>query len=218
MATEAYIFDMDGTLMDTEVLWVDAVEAFMCKRKPAYTHQEAEALVYGRSWHDIYDDMMAMLPGCEMPIAAVEAEMAPLYQAMESKRDVRIHQSIDLLKDLATRHPVCIVSGSSRKMIAANIEKMGIGHAVSFYLGAEDYSPGKPDPACFLMAAERLGVAPKACLVFEDSEAGVLGARRAGMRAVAFARDGALSQDFSVADLVLSDLSEFDPAMLGEGG
>lgn len=211
---QAYIFDMDGTLVDTESLWVDAVATFIRKRLGPYAHADAQALVYGRSWHDIYADIQGMLPGLNMSIDAVEEEMGPLYREIEVTQDVRIDSSIRLLRRLSGEAPVCIVSGSSRKMIAANIVTMNIADCVRFYLGAEDYSPGKPDPSCFLMAARRLEVLPEACVVFEDSAAGVLGAKRAGMYAVGLARRGAMPQDLSVADVVLADLADFDPAAL----
>jgi beta-phosphoglucomutase-like phosphatase (HAD superfamily) len=59
-----------------------------------------------------------------------------------------------------------------------------------------------------------LGVDPKACVVFEDSAAGIGGAKAAGMRCVALARPGAPKQDVSAADLVLEDLAGFQPGLL----
>lgn len=86
---------------------------------------------------------------------------------------------------------------------------MGIGRDVRFVLGAEDYEPGKPSPAGFLLGARRLGVPPETCLVFEDSRAGVLAAKQAGMLCVALARPGSHPQDLSGADWILEDLAAF---------
>jgi len=91
---------------------------------------------------------------------------------------------------------------------------LGLRDAVSFSLGAEDYGPGKPDPSCFLMAAERLGVNPEQCVVFEDSAAGVLAAKSAGMSCVALVRPGLPEQDVTSADRVVEDLGDFDIATL----
>jgi sugar-phosphatase len=80
---------------------------------------------------------------------------------------------------------------------------------VRFVLGAEDYAPGKPDPSGFLLGAQRLGISPSNCLVFEDSLAGVLAAKRAGMWCVALNRPNAHPQNLSEADWILSDLADF---------
>ncbi len=93
---------------------------------------------------------------------------------------------------------------------------MNIGEVIAFYLGHEDYEPGKPHPACYLTAARKLGVAPERCVVFEDSDAGLCAAKDAGMYGVALSRSGRPGQAYSRADLILSDLAEFQAEMLSE--
>ena len=82
----------------------------------------------------------------------------------------------------------------------------------------EDYDPGKPHPACYLAAAREAGLPPEQCVVFEDSNAGVCAAKDAGAYAVALARPDRPEQDYSRADLVLEDLSLFEPSMLNRYG
>ena len=86
---------------------------------------------------------------------------------------------------------------------------MGVEDVVRLFLGTEDYAEGKPDPACFLLAARMLAVPPESCLVFEDSAAGVIAAKAATMTCVALQRPGRPAQDVSLADEVLSDLADF---------
>ena len=207
----AYLFDLDGTLVDTEVIWVEALETFLNDRGHAFSHEQAQELVYGRSWQDIYKDLIREYADLRMNITRMEAEIEPYYRRLTAQRDVRIPSSIELLKTLAQEAHTCIVSGSSRQTIARAIDEMGVGDCVEFFLGAEDYSPGKPDPACYRLAAERLALEPEQCLVFEDSSAGVLSAKAAGMFCVALRRTGAPGQDVSMADQVVSDLHDFDP-------
>jgi HAD superfamily hydrolase (TIGR01509 family) len=166
-------------------------------------------MVYGRSWQEIYNDMCARLPGVNMTINEMDSVLSSYYERARDGRDVRIHGAIDLLRRLAADYPVCIVSGSSRAVIGDAIRLMEIEKEVTFFLGAEDYSPGKPDPACFLKAAELLGVEPRHCLVFENAELGVRAARAAGMASVAYAHPAAPPQDLSMADWVTDDLSGF---------
>ncbi|NQT91757.1 MAG: HAD family phosphatase [Lentisphaerae bacterium] len=207
--TQAYIFDMDGTLLDTEILWVRAIGRFLRRFVPDITSEEALALVYGRSWMDIYPEICALAPGVGLSREAMAREIHDIFCGLRDTTDVRIVGSIDLLRELASTSRVCVVSGSPRRDLDESIRLSGVEDLLEFSLAAEDYSPGKPDPACFMAAARKLVLPPSQCLVFEDSAAGVNAARDAGMACVALARDGAPQQDFSRADSVVRDLSEF---------
>ncbi|MDE0837638.1 MAG: HAD family phosphatase [Kiritimatiellae bacterium] len=206
-----YCFDLDGTLLDTETLWVKAIDEFLQAEGQAISSDAAQALVYGHSWHDIHQEITKTYPDVQMPVAEMEQKIAPYYEALSSACDVRIPTSIELLKELADEAPICIVSGSTRATIERAIGTMDIAPLLQFFLGAEDYSPGKPDPACYALAAHRLGLAPESCMVFEDSQAGVQSAKAAGMLCIALARENAPQQDLSGADGQVSDLGGFDP-------
>lgn len=206
---DAYLFDMDGTLLDSEILWVEAVEKYLTDFGFPLTREEAIDLVYGISWRDIYLEIRRRFPGLGLGYEQFAGAVEPIFSRLRQTRDIRIHSSIQLLRNLAREYPVCIVSGSNATGVADGIETMGVGKDIRFFLSANDYAPGKPDPTCFLMAAERLEVEPPRCLVFEDSAAGVQAAKAAGMHCVALARPERPVQDLSLADRVLADLGEF---------
>ncbi|MBT3288504.1 MAG: HAD family phosphatase [Victivallales bacterium] len=204
---DAFLFDLDGTLLDSEALWIDAIGRALQERGIAISHAAVTELVLGRSWPDIFADIQRRFPNVYADRAEIEAITVPLYKHWVETRDVRIHSSIDLLRRLAKLAPTVIVSGSTRDRIAESIELMDIEDLVPFHIGAEDYTAGKPDPACFLMAAEQLRVLPEHCLVFEDSPAGVVAAKAAGMTCVALHRQD--TPPPAGADLVLADLGAF---------
>jgi beta-phosphoglucomutase-like phosphatase (HAD superfamily) len=208
----AFLFDLDGTLVDTEILWVQATRAYLLDREIPCTPEQAVVLVYGRAWRDIYARLSSDYPKLAVGEDVAGRELRPYFQSLRSQADVRIPGSVSLLFRLAVHYPVAIVSGSPRNEVAESIALIGAGASVRFFLGSEDYPAGKPDPTCFRMAAERLGVPPVQCLVFEDSAAGVRAAKDAGMACVALARPGAPAQDVSSADRVVADLADFDPA------
>ena len=79
---------------------------------------------------------------------------------------------------------MAVVSGSSRESVVNSLTTLGLLDKFETIVGAEDYARGKPAPDGFLMAAERLGVTPEDCLVFEDTVLGLEAAAAAGMAAV----------------------------------
>jgi len=214
----AFLFDLDGTLVDTERLWVAAAEAVLRDAGHPITHEQAVALIYGRAWGDIRAELLRDYPDAFPTAAELERQMGLAFDRARGGTDIRIHGSIALLKRLAAEHPVAVVSGSSRRLIGEMLEFLGVDGLVQFYLGTEDVPRGKPDPAPFLLAAERLGVPPQDCVAFEDSRAGVLSAKAAGMRVVALQRPGAPPQDLAEADEVLTNLGDFRLGSLEGGG
>ena len=211
MTIDAFIFDLDGTLVDTELLWAEAMSAYLADRHCDCPKEAVLHMVFGRSWSDIYRDLTSRFPPLSTLASHRMAEdLRAYYLRLREQGDgVIIHSSAKLLTALARHTPVIIVSGSPRADVEEAVRLLNAAHAVRFVLGAEDYSPGKPSPAGFLLGAERLGVKPARCLVFEDSRAGVTAAKAAGMWCVALARPYAHPQDVSAADWVLSDLNDF---------
>ena len=208
----AFIFDLDGTLIDSEVLWVEAVEVFLRERGIEINGEKALEMVYGVAWPEVHATIVERFPVLATSIGEMSEELRPYFLRLRDSRDIRIPSSIELLKRLSQEYPVCIVSGSWRDEIARAIAYMRIEPYLAFYVGGEQYSPGKPDPACYLLGAKELDVPPAECLVFEDSALGIRAAKAAGMQCVALARPGRPDQDVSDADWVLDDLGKFSVA------
>ena len=92
--------------------------------------------------------------------------------------------------------------GSASRNAPLILERLGVLSLFDAVVDGNHVSQTKPDPEVFLLAAERLGVAPANCVVFEDAEAGIEAARRAGMGAVGIGKPAALQQ----ADMVIAGL------------
>ncbi|HOZ45856.1 MAG TPA: HAD family phosphatase [Candidatus Hydrogenedentes bacterium] len=206
----AFLFDMDGTLLDTEILWVDAMDVFLAECGISMSREEIIELVYGIASIDIFEELGRRYPRlAAMSFEEMVERFHPHFVRLRESRDVRIMSSIELLKRLAADYPVAIVSGSSTRHVTHGIEMMGIESHLAFFLAGEHYRSGKPDPECYLAAAHRLEMSPFDCLVFEDSTAGVRAAKGAGMHCVALARPDRPTQDLTEADWVLADLGAF---------
>ena len=208
-AYRAFFFDLDGTLIDSEIIWVRAVADAIRMRGGEIDQERAETLTCGKSWKDIFSEIQRDWPGLYESIEDIQPITEQIYSEIRAANDIGIPGSVALLRRLAGDFPVAIVSGSTRGNIANAMRDLQIESAVKFYLGCEDYAPGKPHPACYLKAAARLKIEPRSCCVFEDSWAGITAAKRACMTAIAIARPGAPVQDVSDADEVYTDLSTF---------
>ncbi|MCL1920081.1 MAG: HAD family phosphatase [Kiritimatiellaeota bacterium] len=218
MTPAAFIFDLDGTLIDSEMLWVDAMIAYLADRRCVCARDAMMTVVFGRSWVDIHREITARFPALAHVSRQQMADKLRGYyeRQCEDTESILIHSSVTLLKTLARDYPVIVVSGSPHDDVEAAVRLMGAQESVRFVLGAEDYSPGKPSPAGFLLGARLLGVMPSQCVVFEDSWAGVTAAKAAGMVCVALTRPTENPQDLSAADLLLADLADFSLAGLGD--
>ena len=211
----AACFDLDGTLVDTELLWARATFNYLSDLGCApRDFDELTALVYGHAWSFIHARLVRLWPeqfkNRSAKIAAAELQTYYLRQR-EDPSAIIIPSSLAFFRRLAEKIPVTIVSGSPRDAIQECLEIMGVTDLVPFYIGSEDYAVGKPDPACYRLAAERFKLLPEECVVFEDSSAGVRSAKAAGMYCVALQRlhDGP-AQDLTAADCIVSDLENWE--------
>jgi len=104
-----------------------------------------------------------------------------------------------------------IVSAAPRANIEAVLEALWAARLFQGIVSAEDVRQGKPDPEVYLTAASQLGVSPDRCIVVEDAAAGIEGARRAGMRSIGVSHDGQhLPADVVVQSLDLLDSDAFE--------
>jgi len=100
-----------------------------------------------------------------------------------------------------------VVSSAPRLNVETLLDALGLADAFDTLVAEEDAERGKPDPQGYLVAAERLGIAPEECVVIEDAPGGVEAAKRADMRCIGLAagrETGALAQ----ADLVVAGLED----------
>lgn len=188
MLPAAVLLDMDGTLVDSEAVYSEAIARFMASRGVELDERERN-FVIGHAWQDIYTELrVAERVGIDL--VTMQAGSIGMRASMRAEGiDLRV---LDGARELAAMIaalglPLAVVSGSSRAELAEAIELLGIGRHLRLVLGSEDYPRGKPAPDGYLSAARTLAVDPARCLVFEDSEAGIGSALAAGMRVIATA-------------------------------
>jgi beta-phosphoglucomutase family hydrolase len=177
----AYLFDCDGTIVDSMPLHYIAWKETLAEWNCVYE----EKLFYawgGRPVTEIISRLNEM-QGLKMPIEAVAHRKEILYldQLAQLKAIPEVVEHIDAQHG---RIPMAVVSGSRRESVVNSLTSVHLLDKFDTMVCAEDYKNGKPAPDAFLLAAERLGVAPKDCLVFEDTDLGIQAATAAGMASV----------------------------------
>lgn len=210
MRPAAFLFDLDGTLIDSEMLWSRAIVAWLATYGISAETNAIASLVFGHSWLDIHAALLDRFP--TLPRATSEHDAALLrshYARLSANpKDVIIGSAVEFYRAAAKLAPCAIVSGSPSGDVAAAARLCGIERETAFTLGAEDYAHGKPAPDGYLAAARRLGVNPAECIVIEDSTAGVKSGIAAGMKVIGIDRNRIVRQDFTGCLITVSDLSE----------
>ncbi len=212
MKPAAFFFDLDGTLVDTESLWAQAIADALADCGQSATRDSLLPIVMGRSWLDIHAAIQEAYPSVpRMPATDAADFLRPYYTRLAGNGEgTVIRSSVEFLKHAAKIAPCAIVSGSPHADVEKAAEICGISHLLSFVLGAEDYGRGKPAPDGYLKAAAMLEVDASECVAVEDSAAGVRSGRTAGMRVIGLRRQSAVPQDLSGCEWLVDDLSELD--------
>ncbi len=206
----AVIFDMDGTLVDSEVLTEPAIMAF-CHENGIDDANIACSEFFGASWASIEQRIVDYYPQLASNPNIATRLHEIFHKLGKDNPPALINKASESVIAAHALMPTAIISSSYRESVEETIRRMGIEEHVTYYAGADDYGEPKPAPHGFLKAAEVLQTAPQNCLVFEDSIAGIRAAKTAGMRVVAVTfRSNDVSQATKLADLAITDFSELD--------
>lgn len=180
-AFDGAIFDCDGTLADTMPLHFRAWCETLSRRDAAIS----EALFYdlgGVASTEIVR-ILNDRDGFGLDVMETAAEKEERYVRLLPQAPP-VARVVALVHAWAGRYPLAVASGGIRPLVETTLIGLGIRELFQAVVTAEDVLRGKPNPEIFLLAAERLGVAPERCIVLEDSDLGLEGARRAGMNGV----------------------------------
>jgi beta-phosphoglucomutase-like phosphatase (HAD superfamily) len=207
----ASIFDMDGLLIDSEILWHEAeLEIFGDLGVPISRDgcRSTKGMFVGEVteyWHGQYPWSGPTPP--EVAVTIVDRVIALLLSKGELKPGAEHAIGLCVSRGL----PVAVASSSQYRLIETALAHFGLRHHFALVHSAEDEEWGKPHPGVFLTAAAKLGVAPRRCLVWEDAPAGVLAAKAASMACIAVPARGEEHQPaFALADVVLGSLLDMD--------
>jgi len=178
-----YIFDCDGTLADSMVVHHRAWLSALAEHGANFEfHWELFTSRAGMTLPNTVRELNAQFGLALDPVGVTNSQRREYERFLPTVQPIA--EVVALAKRVAATHPVSVASGGERQIVLRTLELIGLSPIFSVVVAAEDVTHGKPAPDMFLLAAERMGVAPAECVVFEDSVLGLEAAKRAGMASV----------------------------------
>jgi beta-phosphoglucomutase len=207
MSLAAAIFDLDGTLIDNNIYHIIAWKEYLKRNGRELTDEEYKSNFNGRTNRDVVE----YLHGRKM----TDEEAAPFYLEKEAMyREIYqpyinpVPGLLDLLKQLQTNGiPIAIATSGITVNIEFMFNHLPIRQYFKEVIHSSHIKKGKPDPEIYLRSAEKLGVNPADCVVFEDALVGIRSAKDAGMKVIALTTTHTV-KELSEADLVIKNYTE----------
>lgn len=208
---KAYIFDMDGTMIDNVPYHIKAWKEF--SRKYGNELSERDIVGWMGMTNRAYQERILGRQVDDVESARMSEEKEVIYRELY-RPHMQPAPGLIALLDLATAKGVrlAVASGAPKDNINFILDGLGLRRYFPVLVDDSTYSRGKPDPECFLTAARMLGVEPKDCTVFEDAVKGVQAGKAAGMEVIALTLYTPAEELLSAgADRAISSFDEFLP-------
>ena len=198
--------------MDSEIWWDEVRIRFAADHDRAWTAADQAAVMgaNSRAWaHTMRVRLDLDLDEGDIEAAIVDA----VVDRYRREGPPEIPGAAEAVHRIAARWPVAVASSAHRAVIDAALVAIGLHEIFGIVVSSDDVSHGKPAPDVYLETARRLGIAPRGCLVVEDSYNGVRAGKAAGMTVVLVPNASVPPAPGTreLADLVLESLADLDP-------
>jgi HAD superfamily hydrolase (TIGR01509 family) len=216
---EAIVFDMDGILIDSEVIWGRVRKQYANERGLEWTEAGQLSLMglISSQWSVRMHEMLQL-----KDVTARELELDIRSKvATAFERDLPVRKgALQAVEGLAAHWPIALASGSPRDLVELAMERTGMRSVFKFMLTGDDVVCGKPDPEIYLRALSMLGVAGNEAVGIEDSANGIRALRSAGMWVVAApCPEFPLSADVqALAHVAVEGMDQIDARLIAEWG
>lgn len=203
---KAAIFDMDGTIADSEKIVWRVTRAFFKERGITLTPEE-EKTMYGLTWKDFVKEILVSR-GFEYK-QSIKNTLKERY-VRNLKKDVQplpgIHNFLEIVR---ANFKTALATNSRLREVDIIFDKLDFGKYFDFKVAKNHVKSGKPSPEIYFKAASLLKVQPRECVVFEDSIVGIQAAKSAGMKCVALINTYA-AEDLKHADMLIKNYADIN--------
>lgn len=178
--TKAALFDLDGTLVDSDPIHIAVFIDFLGARGIALTEADYKATIHGRQNVDIFRDILPHEDPHEMDLAKEAAYRARIGDRMDPMPGVR--ELVGALRIDGWK--LAVVTNAPRDNLEAVLQATSLAEHFDFTISSNEVTRGKPDPELYLRALDALGASAAQSLVFEDSPSGIRAAIAAGLKVI----------------------------------
>ena len=203
----AAIFDMDGVIVDSEIVYNDYLLAFAQTKNPSVTMEMINPMV-GRTKMDSWMIMAeAVNNGQTWEELLADFRVLDIYSKVDYKKIFR-QEALTVVQELKKRgYKIALASSTGPKLIARIVEETGMRPWFDLIVSGGQFKQSKPNPEIYHYTAKTLGVKEEECFVIEDSTVGIEAGKAAGMT-VAALLDDRFGFDQSKADHQITSLLE----------
>ena len=207
----AFIFDMDGVIVDSNPTHKIALKQFCQKHGYNLTETDVREKIYGRTNRDWLLNLFGKLD--EQTIRQYADEKEALFRSLyhDIKPVNGLISFLDALEELQIQR--AIATSAPRANVDFTLEKTNTEKYFKTILDDSFVTEGKPHPQIYLKSAQALGFDPAKCIVFEDSLSGVKAGKRAGCKVVGVTTTHT-AEELSETDFIIADFQELDPKAL----
>ena len=201
------ILDFDGTLGDTASVIVQTMQATIKELNlPARSDKECAGMIGLR----LVEIPPALFPGCNVDGDLYAATYRRLFRVFNTEGAVTFYPNVmETLTELKRRgKTLTIASSRSHSSLADYVENLGLSHIITFILGAEDVTDGKPAPEPVYKTLEKYGFKPEEALVVGDTVFDIDMGRNAGVRTCGVTYGNGSRESLSSADFLIDDFGQ----------
>ena len=211
---KAFIFDLDGTLVDTELLHYRTWKAVLEENGVAELTFEKFLKYVGTSNEKVARDHI-ISDGINKTVDELIRAKQQMY--LELIPEIQLYEGVvEILETFHGKVVMAVASSSHLKEVSAILEANNISGFFEYVIGGDMVKKRKPDPEIYLKTLNKLGVLPQESVAFEDTEFGIAAVKDAGIYGIAVPNTYTMNHDFSRADQVISSLSNVDFGFVSE--
>jgi beta-phosphoglucomutase len=211
---QAVIFDVDGVLVDSYQAHYESWQLAGLDRGLDMTQDQFVA-TFGRTSREVIVELWGDRFNTPQSVEELDDSKEEFFREILQQDFPAMDGAAELIKALhQAGFRLAVGSSGPPDNVNMVLDRLQSRPYFEGVVTGTDVQRGKPDPQVFLLGAERIGVAPRHCVVIEDAPAGVAAAHAAGMKCIAIASTGRVRESLLAAELVVNSLRELEPARI----